>query len=355
MKRLNNEVKTSYYNYRVGVSTKHLGIMLLIVTFFNLFLIIPDLYHMDGSYKSIIILFLRSAFSITLMILFFNVKKVKTFSAYTKVVTFLEIMGIVLFLFVLSQYENPNLLIQTLGLMILIMVIFLVPNKQINMIIVSVLGSITFFACAYYYVNNLESSEFIAALTYIAIAIILCSQTARISENHYFKEFQAKCELERISSTDHLTKIANRHKLEEDANRWIGFCQRQNLPLSIVFIDIDDFKTINDNHGHVLGDFVLTKLTEIIISHLRSSDIIARWGGDEFVILLPSTKLNEAIAATKKIQTAISETIFTKNVLVTCCFGIVEMKDNASFEHLIQKADSLMYQAKKIKKNNINY
>lgn len=355
LNRIKNETKSSYYKYKVGISSKTLGIMIIIISILNLLFLIPDLHNLEGSLKNLVILLIRIVFSLILIIAFFNIKKLKTFSAYSIFVTALEIMGVSVFLFILIQYSNPNFLIQTLGLMVLIMVIFLVPNKFINMLTVSIVSSIVFFTYSHYYIHNIKSFDFVAALAYIIIAITLCSQAAKASEKHQLKEFQTKCKLEHISSTDHLTNIANRYKLEEEANRWIDFCHNQNLPLSLVFIDIDDFKIINDLHGHILGDFVLTKLTEIISKHLRTSDIIARWGGDEFILLLPNTALNDAVSITEKVRNSIVETDFSKDVKVTCCFGIAEVNSLSNFEQLIHKADYLMYEGKKINKNTINY
>jgi len=100
---------------------------------------------------------------------------------------------------------------------------------------------------------------------------------------------------------------------------------------------------------------VLTKLTETISCQLRKSDIIARWGGDEFVLLLPNTKLKDAVNLTEKIRDSILDTDFTKDIFITCCFGLAEMKTHSNFEHLIHRADNLMYQGKKLNKNTINY
>lgn len=134
----------------------------------------------------------------------------------------------------------------------------------------------------------------------------------------------------------------------------MAFCRRQGLPLSIVFFDIDNMKNINDSYGHAIGDFVLTTLTKLVKNQLRGSDSLARWGGDEFVILLPSVTLANATALTERIGNRIQEYTFIEGYCVTCSFGVVEMKAGSDFETMVSQADKLMYDSKKHGKNSVH-
>jgi len=182
---------------------------------------------------------------------------------------------------------------------------------------------------------------------------LFCAIFSKNSEVHQFREFLAKRELERISSTDYLTNTANRFKIEEEAEIWIDFCRRQGLPLSLVFFDVDNLKKINDCYGHVTGDSILTNLVKLIKNQLRSSDVLARWGGDEFVILLPNASLENAATFTERIRNSIEQAALVKGISTTCSFGIAEMKDGSDFQSLICEADKLMYEGKENGKNNI--
>ena len=197
--------------------------------------------------------------------------------------------------------------------------------------------------------------ELCASVVYISISILLCAFSARNSEIHQYREFVAKSELERVGSVDYLTNTANRFKMEEEAGRWIDFCHRQGYPLALVFIDIDDLKTINDRFGHNAGDSVLMNMTHIIRSQIRNTDILARWGGDEFVLLMPNMTLDNAIGVSERIRSAIINNNFTKGIRVTCSFGVVAMKDGSVFQNLIEEADTLMYTGKKLGKNNVQW
>jgi diguanylate cyclase (GGDEF)-like protein len=98
---------------------------------------------------------------------------------------------------------------------------------------------------------------------------------------------------------------------------------------------------------------VLTNLTEIIQSQLRSTDIVARWGGDEFVILFPETSLEAAVKVTERIRSLVEENLFFNGISVTCCFGVADMKDRSDFYDILGEADRLMYSGKQLNKNRI--
>lgn len=347
---LQNEY-SSYLDHKLNVFRKHINILILAAGLINLLLIIPDLSLIENTSSKTSITIVRTVYSLILFIVSYRIKSLKSFEPFSIVISICEIAGMAIFLFVFCQYPQPNFLIQAMGLITLFLIIFLVPNRWINMVFIAVTGAIGFFLCALFFINSTEMTDFWAALVYVAIAILLCSIAARNSEQHQFSEYKTKKALVRLSTTDFLTNTANRFKIKEDAERWIIFCHRQGLPLSLVFFDVDDMKTINDQYGHATGDFVLTSLTNLVQSQLRSSDILARWGGDEFVLLLPSVDMDNAIALSERIEKHIKEHDFIEGYVITCSLGVVEMKENSDFESLVREADELMYARKKQRKS----
>lgn len=157
---------------------------------------------------------------------------------------------------------------------------------------------------------------------------------------------------------DGLTHLYNRTKLHKVMTREIKFAKRYNTPLSILFIDIDNLKNHNDSYGHVEGDKVLKKLAEILQNNMRDTDYVFRFGGEEFIALLPNTNLNQAKKMAEKLRFSFEAIGFKpkktkKTVHKTISIGIAKYKENISANELIEIADKAMYRAKKNGKNKI--
>ncbi|MBD3810257.1 MAG: GGDEF domain-containing protein, partial [Sulfuricurvum sp.] len=154
------------------------------------------------------------------------------------------------------------------------------------------------------------------------------------------------------ANTDRLTQIANRAYLILQLDYMLKASRRNNHPLSLIFMDIDDFKLINDTYGHRMGDSVLVELSTLVSQRIRESDIFGRWGGEEFVIILPNTGLNEAIMLAEKLRMMIESHRFD-NGRVTCSFGVAQMIDDDTEETLIHRADMMLYVAKEDGRNRV--
>lgn len=168
-----------------------------------------------------------------------------------------------------------------------------------------------------------------------------------ISEKKHLEE-----ELRRLSLTDPLTGIYNRRffiqKLEEEIER----VQRESAKtFCIAMLDVDHFKTINDYFGHHSGDNVLKTLTKVIKRRLRKVDCLARWGGEEFMILLPDTHLPEAMFLIEELRKTIAKMVSPIDVRVTASFGVVEYRAGDTVDYMLQKVDNLMYEAKNSGRN----
>ena len=154
-------------------------------------------------------------------------------------------------------------------------------------------------------------------------------------------------ELEQLASIDPLTKIYNRRKFNEILAYEIQQNFRYNKTLSLVMCDIDYFKNINDQHGHDIGDAVLVSFADCLKKNLRQTDIYARWGGEEFIILLPHTAINEASIVANKLCKLIPECSEKQNtVMVTASFGVAQLSTDEDASALITRADKALYQAK---------
>lgn len=160
--------------------------------------------------------------------------------------------------------------------------------------------------------------------------------------------------LEYQASHDKLTGLFNRNRFDELYEKEIKRARRYNNDLSLILFDIDNFKMINDSYGHQTGDEVLKEIAKIILGNVREQDINVRWGGEEFLILLPQTNLLGAFTVANKIRTSIETNIFTTNSLnITASFGVTQLLENDDESSFITRSDKFLYEAKKTGKNKV--
>ncbi|GAA0731747.1 GGDEF domain-containing protein [Sphingomonas japonica] len=163
-------------------------------------------------------------------------------------------------------------------------------------------------------------------------------------------------ELRMIAQVDHLTGALTRRGFVEQAEREIARSLRYGRPTTLVLIDLDHFKSVNDTHGHAAGDQVLMELTEIAKSMLRPSDMFGRLGGEEFAMLLPETDGNEALMVAERLRTAIARhpiQLSGGNILnVTASLGVAALgNDHPGFAAWLESADTMLYAAKSAGRN----
>lgn len=160
--------------------------------------------------------------------------------------------------------------------------------------------------------------------------------------------------METLARTDSLTGLSNRRDFYDKFQNEINRFERNGKPFSIVLADIDNFKCINDQYGHDCGDFILEKMSQIMKSMIRKHDILARWGGEEFIMLLPESALAGGIRAAEEIRMHIENESFDydeKNLKITITFGISEYDGMLSMDDCIKKADEALYDGKTRGKN----
>jgi diguanylate cyclase (GGDEF)-like protein len=153
---------------------------------------------------------------------------------------------------------------------------------------------------------------------------------------------------------DNLTGLGNRTAYEKSLQREIELAQRQKTPLSLVIIDIDNFKAINDAYGHSTGDCALKTLADTINQTLRRSDIAFRFGGEEFVLLLSNSDAEAASIVAERLRTAVAETLChdgRHGFGFTISLGVAQLADEEQSYHLFERADMALYQAKQTGRN----
>jgi len=160
-----------------------------------------------------------------------------------------------------------------------------------------------------------------------------------------------KNEFEKKAYIDELTQIYNRAKFNEELLKEVINAKITGESLSLVFFDVDHFKDFNDTYGHQAGDDVLSGLASLIKCSLRDTDLFARWGGEEFIILLPGANLTSAIAIAEHKRKIIQAYAFGNDLKVTCSFGAVTMQENDDQDTFLKRADEALYKAKNSGRN----
>lgn len=156
------------------------------------------------------------------------------------------------------------------------------------------------------------------------------------------------------SLTDPLTGLPNRREFNERLEERMGAWNRRRDVFSLLLIDVDHFKKLNDRHGHLAGDQVLAAIGKALRTAVRREDAVARYGGEEFAVLLPSTSLDQAALVAQKVREAVARVVVNRNnqdIAVTVSGGLAMIEPNERVESLIQRADSALYAAKAAGRN----
>jgi polar amino acid transport system substrate-binding protein len=184
----------------------------------------------------------------------------------------------------------------------------------------------------------------VLCVIFIVVAFILYRQ-------HELKKYNKKLEI--LSTTDSLTGVYNRMKLNEIFHYEKMHFDRYKNPFSIILIDIDDFKVINDKFGHSVGDTFLKEFVQLLSKNMRLSDTFGRWGGEEFLLISPRSDLESAQKLAQKLKDKIENHVFANVGLRTASFGVSQIKEGESIEALFDRTDKALYISKQLGKNKV--
>lgn len=176
------------------------------------------------------------------------------------------------------------------------------------------------------------------------------TEELRKAKNHLV---DVNAKLNVIAVTDHLTKIFNRIRIEEQLKIENDRFKRYTTKYSVILLDIDNFKSVNDNYGHDVGDQVLISISNLLKRNIRSTDIIGRWGGEEFIIVCADAGLDGATQLADNLRLLIETSIFDTIGSLTCSFGTAEIQKNETVKNLIKRSDMALYAAKDQGRNRV--
>lgn len=257
-------------------------------------------------------------------------------------------------------------LIQVISLFIVRNIVKTIPIKKNEWKILGICVMFFFFGYIAYAVTLWTGHDFISGDTITSIIfflgacfVLLVTYMSRDS----ITALQELTNLQKDVITDPLMGIYNRRFLDRQIEHEFNISCRHNIPFSIALIDVDHFKSFNDNYGHHIGDLVLKRLAEILKHNLRRSDYVGRFGGEEILIILPGTNKDGAMMLTEKLREIIAssplikaqEVCFDKDLFCTVSIGVAtfDFTKHKHFKDLINDADVAMYEAKCAGRNRV--
>jgi len=200
------------------------------------------------------------------------------------------------------------------------------------------------------FINYFDSNimdNFLVVLNILCTVLLTFSLQMMINKKLYIQ-------VELLAITDPLTKVYNRRKVEDVIQNEINRSSRYSNSFCILLADIDHFKHFNDTYGHDIGDKALIHVTDLISSNTRTCDTVGRWGGEEFLIVLPNTNIHNAITTADKLVKSIHKNTLTLNeeqATISISIGVAEFVETSSFESIIKNADDALYLAKENGRN----
>jgi diguanylate cyclase (GGDEF)-like protein len=264
-------------------------------------------------------------------------------------------MSSLFFLFVVFIYANES---KDFGLIwtvfFPIFTITLVGHKK--GLILTILFYVVILSMAYQGIGVWDSGSWsVRSFVRFTVASAVLTYIVYVYESVLY---HASIELEKnqealrlLSETDPLTGLYNRRSMNEALQKQIDAANVLQTGLSVVMLDIDDFKLINDHFGHNVGDQVLLCIAAILKNIAGKHDYVARWGGEEFLIFLPQTRMQEAVVMAERLRQHIEDAVYPQQLKVTCSFGVAHYHESLDIYGLVNQADKALYQAKTSGKN----
>lgn len=199
-------------------------------------------------------------------------------------------------------------------------------------------------------ISSIVMAFLLMLVSYWILDVIFRKFTHKITMQHQQLELKTRA-MEKLANHDFLTKTFNRRRIDEVLKLECLRTKRYETPFSIILFDIDDFKVINDTYGHNSGDKVLRVLAKNVASAIRNTDYFGRWGGEEFIIVLPQTVQTQAMELAEKLRKVVESLTFEFVERVTCSFGVTQCQPDDAIDISIQHADLALYEAKSKGKN----
>lgn len=384
----NRSLETEYLQSSLNTKKRSLYPVLAILTaVFSLFLI-PDVLANAGNPRLGLILAIRITVILWLALLFPILAKVQTPKTFSQILGFSQGIVGMTFLYVSSLYSSPDFSLQILALAMLILSFFALPCSLKDISFVSVVVWSFFLFLASRRFPDSAGKEWLVAILFPMLFLLVALSFRLRIEQEQRKMYLMQKQLERLSEMDPLTGAANRYRFDRELDVAFKDFKYKAHAVSLILMDVDRFKAVNDRFGHQTGDLILVGLCGVFRTLLREQDLLVRWGGEEFAILLPDTDESGAAALAGRLRAELEKKLFTaENLLpepgadtaqwhkaqngtrkreftavtgevpvgitITGSFGVAQVKPDDSEKSLVARADSRMYRAKELGRNRV--
>jgi diguanylate cyclase (GGDEF)-like protein len=339
--------RASFFSARahVRVLVTLLAILLVTVLAAELMFVTAASHHWIGLVLRLLYL---SAAVLTVM----RVCSLSDFAPLASTVTSFEVLSLIVWLYLsyLSRNAYHPLVLQT-GTLSLALLVLLIPNRWLHTVILSAAASLTALLLAPWASDPATRLNLLVFMLFQTGALLAAAMLTRRSDTDHRAQYLRQEKLLRVSLTDPLTGIANRGRFNEALQDWVRCAHQYHVALSLVLFDFDDFKAVNDTYGHLIGDQVILQTVNLVDDAIRRRDIFARWGGEEFTLLFPDTRLEDAVEIVERLRQTVESHKYPRCGQVTASFGVVQYRPGESPEAFMDRADRLLYRAKADGKN----
>ena len=369
-------IERAYRKHKELSTARHLRKAIKVWAVLLLLFGLLDYPALGMSESFMLLMGLRIATVVLLAVLFVQVKRKPELATAAYAVTAIEIFGFVLFFFLyFIRHDIVTWVIGMLPMMLISLYVF-VPNRVVlsNLVAAFCMVGMLYVVA----LNGFGAATLIGLFFLLALPSVVGFFTAlrlQIAQRQEYAQFQRVSEinvelqseivrrqaleeeLKRQATTDPLTGLFNRRQYEILFNRERDRCSRQNLPLSLCVVDLDHFKKVNDNYGHDVGDLVLKHVANLFSKTLRHMDVVGRFGGEEFILILPETDLEHALQVVNRLREELMASSVQSpkgeiKMTATCGVTLVA-SDDVDVAAVIKRADMALYEGKKAGRNRV--
>ena len=349
------EIEANFFNNDVKKASNFISYTTIIFSIINFLFVIYDyLFLQDGSMDRIINYSLIPTFIILVFasMLFIIIKKTNCYKLTMTLTSLFIIMVYAAHLYSVVHFTIINLTFEVLDVILVILCVYLIPNRWIINFVLSILTCLLFLIISPMVIPGITAVIEIELIPYLFWLTAIISMLIFIINKNKRIQYSKELQLEELLKTDPLTKAYSRMAFD---NIMMQMCKAE-MDFSVILFDIDNFKNINDSYGHMIGDEVLVRISKTVGDNIRKEDLLVRWGGEEFIVLLFQTALNLAVERAEHIRQLISSTtIENVSCRVTASFGVTASIKGDSLHSIMKRADDLLYAAKANGKNKVIY
>ncbi len=266
------------------------------------------------------------------------------------VIALLTIMLTYSYMIIALDYQDYPYQVSAIMLMMIFTSVFHIQWTRFS--IMNTLAALAFIAASFFTLHSKDKIDYVQSVSYLVLAIVFLSWFKRTSNISKREKYVQQKELERMSVTDKLTGLNNRTWYSYRVKELTENNKAKHMIAAILF-DIDNFKTINDTYGHEVGDETLIEFAALLRECLRMDDGIIRWGGEEFLLLMPDTPSTTIATIAERVRSEVEAHTFATIGTLTCSVGFVNAPAHMGVDALVKIADEMMYKAKRSGKNNV--